>query len=235
MPTGCARSIANYMGMNDRRHEHYYTARPVSLRQPMIYEDTLCGITFKFWTDHGVFSRGHTDLGSAELIDAMDLSGAQRILDIGCGYGVLGIVAAKLAPSARVVLTDANERAVELARQNLQTNGVTNAEVRLGADYAPVAGECFDIILTNPPAAPATRSSLPSSPALPHISLRPVVFTWSRARSKAPKPSPRRWAATSPMCSRQGRAVGIGYIAGGRGKSGAARPPWRAALASSRP
>jgi len=137
--------------MSDRQHEHYYTAQPSSLRQPVIYEDTLRGHPLRFWTDHGVFSRGHTDPGSEELIDAMDLTGARRILDLGCGYGVIGITAAKLAPQATIVMTDPNERAAELARQNMETNGVRNAEVRLGEGYAPVAGEQFDVILTNPP------------------------------------------------------------------------------------
>ena len=137
--------------MHDQQHEHYYTAHPTSLRQPVIYEDSLRGMPFRFWTDHGVFSRGHTDPGTEELVQAMQLEGARRILDLGCGYGVIGIVAAKLAPAAQVVMTDPNERAVELARQNIQANGVQNAEVRLGEDYAPVADERFDIILTNPP------------------------------------------------------------------------------------
>jgi len=137
--------------MHDQQHEHYYTAQPSSLRQPVIYEDSLRGMSFRFWTDHGVFSRGHTDHGTDELVQAMQLDGARHILDLGCGYGIIGIVAAKLAPAAQVVLSDPNERAVELARQNIQTNGVHNAEVRPGENYAPVVGERFDVILTNPP------------------------------------------------------------------------------------
>ena len=137
--------------MSERRHEHYSTPQPVSLRQPAVYEDTLRGFRVKFWTDRGVFSRGHTDPGSEELLDAIDLTGARRILDLGCGYGVIGVVAARLAPQAHVILTDPNERAVELARQNLQSNDIRNAEVRRGEGFAPVADERFDVILTNPP------------------------------------------------------------------------------------
>ncbi|HEY3418392.1 MAG TPA: methyltransferase, partial [Armatimonadota bacterium] len=132
-------------------HEHYYTQQPQSLRQPVVYSDTLRGMPFKFWTDRGVFSRGHTDPGTEEIIKAMELTGADRILDLGCGAGVIGIVAARLAPEAHVVMTDPNERAVELARENLTTNQIPNAEVRQGEDYAPVAEETFDVILTNPP------------------------------------------------------------------------------------
>jgi len=137
--------------MSERRHDHYYSEKPVSPSQPTIYEDTLRGMLLKFWTDHGVFSRGHTDPGTEELVKALDVTGAARILDLGCGVGVLGIVAAKLNPDTHVILTDPNERAVALARRNLATNGVRNAEVRQGAGLEPVADETFDIILTNPP------------------------------------------------------------------------------------
>lgn len=137
--------------MTEQHGDHYYTAQPASLSQPEIYEDTLRDIPLKLWTDHGVFSRGHTDTGTAELIEAMDIGDARRILDLGCGYGVIGIVAARLAPEAQVVMTDPNERAVALARQNLQTNEVRNGEVRLGEGFDPVADEHFDLILTNPP------------------------------------------------------------------------------------
>lgn len=137
--------------MRDDHAEHYYAVKPGSLSQPEIYEDTLRKIPLKLWTDHGVFSRGHTDLGSKQLIAAMNLAGASRILDLGCGYGVIGIVAAKLAPAAHVILTDPNERAVQLARRNLETNGVPNAEARLGEGFDPVADDTFDVILTNPP------------------------------------------------------------------------------------
>lgn len=132
-------------------NEHYYSSQPTSLRQPEIYEDTLRGFQLKFWTDHGVFSRGHTDTGSEELIKAMDVQDACRILDLGCGYGVIGIVAARLAPAAQVVMTDPNTRAVELAQQNLETNLVRNADVRAGEGFDPVGDDQFDVILTNPP------------------------------------------------------------------------------------
>lgn len=132
-------------------HEHYYSAQPTSTSEPLRYTDTLRGLPLQFWTDRGVFSRGHTDPGSEELIAAMDVSGAHRILDLGCGYGVIGIVAARLAPTAHVVMTDPNERAVALARQNIGLNEVSNAEVRQGEGFDPVGDEQFDVILTNPP------------------------------------------------------------------------------------
>ncbi len=200
--------------MHDQRHEHYYTAHPSSLRQPVIYEDTLRGLSFRFWTDHGVFSRGHTDLGTEELVQAMQLDGAQRILDLGCGYGVIGIVAARLAPAAQVVMTDPNERAVELARQNIQVNGVHNAEVRTGEGYAPVSGERFDIILTNPPirAGNAVIFALIDD-ALAHLTPHGRCYLVARTKQGA-KTFARRWKPISLTLPRSDRGSGYRVFMG---------------------
>ena len=131
--------------------EHYYSAQPTSAEEPLWYEDTICGVKVRLCTDHGVFSRGHTDNGTRELLEAVDFSTAKSILDLGCGYGVIGIVAAKLMPTSRVLLTDPNERAIALALQNIVENAVPNAEARPGEGLLPAGDECFDLILTNPP------------------------------------------------------------------------------------
>ena len=73
------------------------------------------------------------------------------VLDIGCGYGPVGIVAAALNKQLRVVMSDVNIRAVRLARRNVEMNRVFNAEVRYGYCYEPVADLHFDCILSNPP------------------------------------------------------------------------------------
>ena len=75
----------------------------------------------------------------------------KTILDLGCGYGVIGIVAAHLSQGGHVILTDVNERAAALARANLVANGTRNAEVRIGDVYAPIDDLVFDHILCNPP------------------------------------------------------------------------------------
>ena len=137
--------------MSDRRQEHYFSPHPTSLRQPEIFEDILRGVPVKCWTDHGVFSRGHIDNGTCELLKAVDFRGAERILDLGCGYGVIGLVAAKLVQNARVLLTDPNSRAIELTRQNIAANDLDNAEARQGEGFLPVQNDTFDLILTNPP------------------------------------------------------------------------------------
>ncbi|HYU06129.1 MAG TPA: methyltransferase [Thermoplasmata archaeon] len=104
-----------------------------------------------FRSDAGVFSREAVDRGTHLLIDALDPGPSARILDLGCGYGAIGIVASRLSEGGHVILTDVNRRAVALARANLTANGITNAEVREGDLYAPVAGLAFDDILCNPP------------------------------------------------------------------------------------
>jgi len=109
------------------------------------------GIPLTLRTDAGVFSRGALDRGTELLIEALDLGPGELILDLGCGYGAIGIAASKLSEGGHVVLTDVNPRAARLAKENLRTNDVANAEVRVGDLYEPVRGMAFDHILSNPP------------------------------------------------------------------------------------
>lgn len=106
---------------------------------------------FGFRTAAGVFSRGGVDRGTRLLLEAADARGAGAILDLGCGYGVVGVVLAHRAPDARVTLVDVNPRAVALATENIRLNDVPNAEALCGDGCAPVAGRAFDVIVMNPP------------------------------------------------------------------------------------
>lgn len=131
--------------------EQYFSRQPKSKRRPGKVRAVLRGHALTFLTDAGVFSRGEIDRGSELLLEALDVGPCELILDMGCGYGALGIVAARLSEGGHVILTDVNERAVALARTNLEANRVTNAEVRVGDLYEPVAGVAFSHILCNPP------------------------------------------------------------------------------------
>jgi 16S rRNA (guanine1207-N2)-methyltransferase len=111
----------------------------------------LRGSTIRLATEAGVFSRQRVDRGTRLLVKHLDVHAADRVLDLGCGYGVVGIVAALLAPEGRVALVDINRRAVALARQSLALNGIENAEVLHGDGFAPVHGRNFDLIALNPP------------------------------------------------------------------------------------
>ncbi len=128
---------------------HYYSENLGGKTRLREIEVHLRGFRFRFLTSSGVFSFGKLDRGTELLIENMILRREWKVLDLGCGYGAIGIVAAKFVE--HVVMTDVNRRAVELAKKNIELNGVSNAEVRWGSLYEPVASEKFDSIITNPP------------------------------------------------------------------------------------
>ena len=133
------------------RAGHYFSPGPAAPSRPRLVRYRQRDREFRFHTAAGVFSRGAVDRGTRLLLDAVDPAGAGRILDLGCGYGAIGIVMAARAPDARVVLVDVNPLAVALAVENIATNAVPNAEARCGDGCAAVAGSGFDLILFNPP------------------------------------------------------------------------------------
>lgn len=131
--------------------EHYSTTRPTSAHRPREVSVQVRGLGLRFRTDAGVFSRGGLDRGTELLLEALEVGRCELVLDLGCGYGSIGIAVARLSESSHVILTDVNERAVRLARENVRANRVANAEVRSGDLYAPVDGLAFDHIVCNPP------------------------------------------------------------------------------------
>ena len=107
------------------------------------------GVQLSFETDSGVFSRGELDTGTELLLQALPpLYG--DVLDLGCGWGAIGIAVKKLNPEARVTMVDVNLRALGLCEKNARRNGV---EVRcLESDGLTALGEAtFDAVITNPP------------------------------------------------------------------------------------
>jgi 16S rRNA (guanine1207-N2)-methyltransferase len=131
--------------------EHYFVANPKSRPRFGLIRTYLRGKPFEFLTASGVFSKQRVDLGTRLLIESMLLPKKGCALDIGCGYGAVGIGAAAFNPRLYVILVDVNARAVWLARQNVEKNMVSNAEVRRGCLYAPVEDLIFDCVLSNPP------------------------------------------------------------------------------------
>ena len=129
--------------------EHYYTRNPSSEHDLREVRFTVFGTEFAFVTDAGVFSRDGIDPGTRALIEALPpLIG--RALDLGCGWGASGVPVAKVNPACQLVLTDINERAAELARENARRSGVKNVQVVTGDGFESVEG-AFDAIFTNPP------------------------------------------------------------------------------------
>src|SRR5690625_4947250 len=102
--------------------EHYYTPRPTAPSRPGEVTASLRGLSLSFTTDAAVFSKGKVDKGTRLLIERLPLPVVDDALDLGCGYGPVGLVVAALSPEARVWLVDVNERAVALAATNARRN-----------------------------------------------------------------------------------------------------------------
>jgi 16S rRNA (guanine1207-N2)-methyltransferase len=130
---------------------HYYSEHPFVEHDRKLITASLRGTTLKFVTDAGVFSKGGIDYGSRLLIETMEVTDGSHVLDMGCGYGPIGLFAAALWNRCRVTLVDKNSRAVELARENARLNGLENVRVMQSDLYAGVAHDTFDTVLTNPP------------------------------------------------------------------------------------
>jgi 16S rRNA (guanine1207-N2)-methyltransferase len=131
--------------------EHYFAANPKSEAKFGLIKTRLRGESFKFLTASSVFSKKQVDLGTRILIEAMHLPQKGTVLDVGCGYGAIGIAVAASNRRLQVVMTDVNTRAVQLAKQNIKINKVSNAEVRYGYLYEPVIESTFNCVLSNPP------------------------------------------------------------------------------------
>ena len=129
--------------------DHYYTANPASAHDERRVALTALGNELVFTTDAGVFSRDGLDKGTEALLNALPVPMEGRVLDLGCGWGPVGVALGKKYPALEIVMTDINQRAAELARRNLAANGV-RAQVVQGDGFAAVEGS-FDTILTNPP------------------------------------------------------------------------------------
>jgi 16S rRNA G1207 methylase RsmC len=132
-------------------NEHYFAAHPKSDPKIRLIRTTLRGNSFEFLTASSVFSKKRVDLGTRLLIEAMILPEKGAVLDVGCGYGVVGIAAAASNPRLHVIMTDVNMRAIYLARQNVEKNKLQNAIVRYGYLYEPVEDLAFNCVLLNPP------------------------------------------------------------------------------------
>lgn len=106
-------------------------------------------------TDHGVFSKGKIDFGSDLLIstflNANPPGPKKKILDVGCGYGPIGLMCAKVLPYSEITLVDVNERALDLAKDNQKSNKISNANLQVSNCLDAVLDLKFDCVLTNPP------------------------------------------------------------------------------------
>lgn len=108
----------------------------------------LLGQKMNFYTDAGVFSKKMIDFGSQVLLSTLDFSKGESVLDVGCGYGPIGLSLSK-AQGVAVTMVDVNERALELAQKNAARNQV-EAQIFSSNVYEAVEG-VFDHVISNPP------------------------------------------------------------------------------------
>ncbi|NGZ78085.1 class I SAM-dependent methyltransferase [Saccharibacillus alkalitolerans] len=130
--------------------DHYYSNRPSAAHDRKTIDVELRGKKVRLVTDAGVFSKSGLDYGSRVLIEALEIPEGASVLDVGCGYGPIGIAAGLMGASS-VTMLDVNERAVELARENAAANGILQAKAMQSDLLEAVSEESFDVIITNPP------------------------------------------------------------------------------------
>jgi 16S rRNA (guanine1207-N2)-methyltransferase len=130
--------------------EHYFSADPsvAFKRQPVVAD--VWGRRLTLTSGSGVFAQGRLDVGTAVLFRETEPPRARRYLDLGCGYGVIGLALATSVPGATVRAVDVNERAVLLANENAATLGVADRFAACTPDHVP-AGESYEEIWSNPP------------------------------------------------------------------------------------
>ncbi len=122
------------------------------LRRDIEFSDTLCGQHLTFRTTWGLFSPKGIDEGTRLLLDHLEIEETDDTLDLGCGYGPLGLTMARLAPRGTSVLVDKDFVAVEYSRKNAELNGIDNVEIFLSNGFDQVGERRFDLIVSNLPA-----------------------------------------------------------------------------------
>ena len=130
--------------------DHYYSSDPTSKSEERMLEYELEDLKFKFISDNGVFSKNHVDFATDFLIKTIYDEVKGDVLDVGCGYGVIGITCAKRKEVTSVTMLDVNNRALELARKNVKLNSVDKVKI-IESDGFEKITDLYDTIITNPP------------------------------------------------------------------------------------
>lgn len=132
--------------------EHYFSQQPQSQSSPKTWNYELRNKMYTFTSDVGVFSKSEVDFGSKLLTNQfIEPSISGNFLDLGCGYGPIGIAIAESYPERQVFMVDVNERALQLAAKNAQQNNINNVKLLQSDRLASLEGHKFASILTNPP------------------------------------------------------------------------------------
>ena len=127
-------------------------AEAVKIRQPLSIQTTLQGENLVFETSFGVFSPREIDEGTQLLLKYLEVEQGFDCLDLGCGYGPIGIWMARKSQTGKVIMVDKDFVAVEHAQTNIQKNKVENAVAKLSNGFSALNEEKFDLIVSNIPA-----------------------------------------------------------------------------------
>ena len=130
--------------------EHYFTNNPTSKSEERLIEYRIKDKIIKFISDNGVFSKGHVDIATNFMLNVIteeNISG--KVLDVGCGYGAIGITLSKFF-DIEVTMLDINERALALANKNVKLNHLENIKIIESDGFEKITDE-YDYIITNPP------------------------------------------------------------------------------------
>ena len=117
----------------------------------MKIEREINGINIILDTGDYYFSPDEIDRGTLAMLSVAEASPEDKILDLGCGYGIVGIYMAKQSGGAEILMSDVSPDAVRLSENNLKLNGVTSAGVILSDGLSAVEDKDFTLILSNPP------------------------------------------------------------------------------------
>lgn len=135
------------------KNQMYFATDPTAKHDEHVVDYHVGDIDLKFTTDAGVFSKMRVDYGSGVLIKAMQEVEfpEKNILDVGTGYGPIGLFAAKFWLKQKVEMVDVNERGLALAQKNAAYNQIENVDIHSSDVYSDIHGQSFGLIVTNPP------------------------------------------------------------------------------------
>lgn len=129
---------------------HYYENDPNLKSNIKNIDYTYYGNVINYQVDLGVFSKDRVDFGTNVLLQSLPTFTNEKVLDVGCGYGAIGIAIAKVYLNCDVMMCDVNLRAISLTEKNIKLNNVKNAKVIESNTYENI-NDKYDIIITNPP------------------------------------------------------------------------------------
>ncbi|PKI06594.1 class I SAM-dependent methyltransferase [Staphylococcus xylosus] len=134
---------------------HYYDENPEVESEELLFTYSYDNHDLELVTDAGVFSKGKIDFGSDLLVKTFlktyPPGPTKNIIDVGCGYGPIGLMIAKVSPHHEVTMVDVNQRALNLSRKNKKRNRIENVEVKESDGLSQVEDNTYDFVLTNPP------------------------------------------------------------------------------------